>query len=113
MYATWLRGLYYGESAYSDTPKDSFFANYAKVIEALLSRSHCQVACLSQDPTVVLGYVVFAGSTIHWIFVKKAFRKMGIGRALLPERSITTVTHLTKLGKALKPSNWTYDPFSL
>lgn len=113
IYSTWLRGLYYGDSWFAECERTSFFANYHKVIEILLPRSIVKIACLSDNHDVVLGYVVFSGPTIHWIFVKKAFRKMGIARAMVPERTITTVTHLTKLGRIIKPSNWVFDPFKI
>ena len=113
IYSTWLRGLYYGSPAFEDMDRASFFANYHNIVGALLSKSIIKVAHLPESPDVILGYVVYSGHSLHWIFVKKAFRKMGIGRALIPESGISKVTHMTSLGRSIKPANWVYDPFAL
>lgn len=116
--ATFLRGLYYGDSWFSSTDKDSFMANYEKVVSHLLGSPNAllSVACLPDDPDVILGYSLTSldQTTIHWVFVKKNWRKMGIAKSLCPDAP-TTVTHLTKLGKALLPklTAVTFNPFQI
>ena len=114
--ATFLRGLYYGDSWFSLVPKDIFMANYKLIAEALLSKHQVKVACLCEDKDVILGYSILSKdfSTIHFIFVKTLFRKQGIGRALLPSQP-TCVTHLTTLGKSLLPKfkNCIFNPFQI
>jgi GNAT superfamily N-acetyltransferase len=119
IYASWLRGLYYGDTWFRDIPKQIFMSAYHRVIEVLLSRPgiEIKVACLKEDPEVILGYAVRGsvdGNTVmHWVFVKAAWRKIGIGRSLMPE-GLTAVTHLTKIGKILLPklpSNPAFNPF--
>lgn len=99
--ATWLRGLYYGESWFSLINKNVFMAHYHKVINYLLDSPNTtiKVACLKDDPEVILGYVVLSKSpgVMHWVFVKKAWRKIGIGKLLVPADT-KIVTHLTKAG---------------
>ncbi len=116
--ATFLRGLYYGDSWYSMIPKDIFMKNYSMVAEALLNSPNTRVtiACLPDDPNVILGYSILSADclTVHYVYVKSAWRKQGIGKALTP-RHPTYVSHLTALGKTLlqKLPNTTFNPFSI
>lgn len=116
--ATFLRGLYYGDSWFSLIPKDIFMDNYKHVIQAILNKPETvvKVACLNEDPNVILGYSIMSGDyqTVHWCYVKSAWRKQGIGRALVPKHP-TYVSHLTDLGKKLigKINSPLFNPFSL
>ena len=117
IFATFLRGLYYGDSWFSLIPKDIFMNNYKLVIKAILDKpgTVIKIACLPDDPTVILGYSVLSGDyqTLHWVYVKKHWRERGIGRSLVPAHP-TYVSHLTELGKILLPKlNATFNPFSL
>lgn len=100
--ATFLKGLYYGDSWFSLIPKDIFMENYKKIAEALLATQIVQVACLADDEDVILGYSILGNNyqTIHWVFVKAAWRNGGIAKHLTP-RFPTAITHLTTLGKVL------------
>lgn len=116
--ATFLRGLYYGETWFSDIPKDIFMENYKKIAEALIHspKVTIKVACLPEDPDVILGYSILSTDyqTIHWTYVKSIWRKKGIARSLVP-RHPTYVSHLSQLGKSLlsklKPA--VFNPFSI
>lgn len=110
IYSTWLLGLYHGCEWFGRIKKDSYFKNYKLALERLLPRCTIKMAVLADDPDVILGYVCYRGTTLDWIFVKKAWRKMGIAKMLLPS-DITNCTHLTKVGRSLKPKEWTFDPF--
>lgn len=112
IYATFLQGLYHGNGWFGKIDKTVFFANYHKVIEALLSRAVVKVCCLSDEPDVVLGYSITSHDqqALHWVFVKKAWRKMGLAKQLIPPTT-NTVTHITRLGETIMPSHWTFNPF--
>ena len=116
IFSTFLRGLYYGNEFFKLVPKDIFMANYKKVIESLLSRAVVKVACLKEDHDVILGYSIQSldNTTVHWIFVKQAWRRKGIMKALIPE-SPTAITHFTSLGLSLLPKfkDCVFDPFKL
>jgi hypothetical protein len=113
-----LRGLYYGDSWFSLIPKDKFMSYYSLAADNLLNnpKHTVQIACLKEDPTVILGYSIMKAdfSTIDFVFVKKAHRKQGIGRSLVPQRP-RSVTHLTALGKLLLPKlqDCVFNPFDL
>lgn len=119
--ATWLKGLRHGNDWYSLIDQKAYFEVYPKVIESILASSYTEVriACLRSDPEVILGYIVVDGkdpaqpTRAHWIFVKKAWRGIGIARLLTPT-TITTVTHLTKTGLGLmkKHQHLIFNPFN-
>lgn len=116
IYSTWLKGMYYGNEFVRWVPEPAFFFNYRKVIKAILAlpRARVKVACLKTDPNEILGYVVMEDNegftTLHWAFTKELWRKMGVAKKLMPA-TISEVTHLTKLGKSIKPASWAYNPF--
>lgn len=114
--ATFLRGLYYGESFFSKIPKDIFMNRYKLVAQALVNDKSTviKVACLPEDPDVILGYTMLSADqkTIYWVFVKTAWRKRGIAKTLVPTNP-DYVAHLTKLGQSLlyKLPNVQLNPF--
>lgn len=114
--STVLRGLYYGESVFSDVPKDIFMENYKATVEQMLNNSIIQVACLKDDKDVILGYSILSldFETIHYVFVKSAWRNQGIARSLVPMYPLYA-SHLTSLGKKLltKFDNCKFNPFKL
>jgi hypothetical protein len=102
--ATFLRGLYYGESFFSQVPKDIFMDRYKRVAQALVNDKNTtlRVACLPEDPDVILGYCLMSAdeATVYWAFTKTAWRKRGIAKSLVPANP-KYVAHLTKLGQSL------------
>lgn len=120
--ATFLLGVYYGDSAEYPyirlIPKNIFMEAYKKIGTTLLDSPKVviNVACLKEDPDVILGYSILSSdfSTIHWVFVKSAWRKQGLARALLPKYP-TAATHMTVIGTKLmnKFENLIFNPFLL
>ena len=111
--ATWLRGLFYGDSWFSLIPKNIFMKAYHAILEAKLAdpRTTVTVACLKDTPDVILGYSVSRGTVLDWMHVKDSWRRIGIGKSLVPQ-NLSAVSHLSKLGKQLKPANVPFNPFS-
>ncbi len=115
VYATMLRGLYYGETWFSEIPKQIFMENYHNVIKHLLTngKNVLRVACLKDEPEVILGYALLSTdqSIVHFSFIKKVWRGIGIARDLVPT-SVTTATHLTKTGLSIvKRKGLIFNPF--
>ncbi len=116
--ATFLRGLYYGDSWFSNIPKDIFMANYKTIASALVNSANTTivVACLPDAPEVILGYSIVSTDfqTVHFTYVKKPWRRRGVARALLPKHPIAA-THLTALGKELlsKLPGCIFNPFAI
>ncbi len=117
--ATFLRGLYYGDSWFTLIPKAIFMSNYKGVAEHLVSspKVTVKVACLKDEPGVILGYVILSADfqTVHWTFVKSAWRGKGIAKSLVP-RHPAYCSHLSTLGLSLMKSkfpNTVFNPFQL
>jgi hypothetical protein len=116
--ATFLRGLHSGNSWFNLIPSNIFMANYKKVINTMIDseRNKVIIACLPDDPDVILGYSILSSDfqTIHWVFVKGKWRRKGIGQALVPKFP-QAVTNITDLGKELLPkiSPAIFNPFAL
>jgi GNAT superfamily N-acetyltransferase len=103
MLATWLQN-YRRESYFAARIKDSiFYANHHEIADKLLAQETALVACPDDDSDTILGYIVVEPKVLHWVYVKKAFRKMGIATRLLEASGLPAnlhdvqVTHPTKL----------------
>lgn len=118
IFASWLKGLYYGDTWFKEIPKNVFMKNYHVFIEQLLNDTNTvvKIACLKEDKDVILGYAVFnkAETVLHWVFIKTAWRSVGIMKIIVP-KNIKTVTHLTKLGLSLLRKNQEviFNPFAI
>lgn len=104
--ATWLKGLRYGNDWYGLIDADAYYKNYHAFLEKLLASPGVavSVACLKEDPEVILGYSVSHGTVLDWIFCKKAWRGIGIARSLVPA-DIDSVSHLTDAGRSILKRN--------
>lgn len=116
IYATLLRGLYYGSDYYRQVPKDIFMKNYHAALEKFFDfpNIRVRVACLKDDPEVILGYVIDNAITpiTHWVFVKSAWRGIGIAKALVDPKT-EAVTHMTKVAQSIlkKHPGVVFNPF--
>lgn len=113
--ATWLKGLKFGNSWFKLIDDKVYFQVYHSVVETIITKPgvDIKVACLKEDPSVIIGYGVFEGSKIHWMHVKKLWRGIGVARDLIPP-TITTATHLSDAGKSiLLKRGWVFNPFLL
>lgn len=113
--ATWLRGLYYGSDFFRAINKDVFMKNYHAFLERTLTAPYTRVkvACLKDDPEVIIGYLVTnkSGDTAHWAFVKSNWRKSGVA-ARLADGKLIKCTHLTAAGNFIKlKHNLEFNPF--
>lgn len=111
--STFLKGLYHGESPLSEMKKQTFMEKYHAVIESLLASPNTKVcvACLKDDPGVILGYAILTGPAVAWAFVKKNWRGIGIAKDLIPPTT-NTFTHYTKVGLIIaRKKNLAFDPF--
>ena len=114
IFATWLQSLYFGSPFFRETEKESYFKNYAKVVETILKLSTTTIAicCLKEQKDVVLGYSVSTGQVLHFVYVKKPWRQLGIAKMLI-RPDTHTVTHQTRISRSIKPREWVFDPFAI
>ncbi len=115
--SSFLRSVYHDGSWFSKIPEKIFMTTYRLVAERLYSSPQCLVAiaCLPEDPDVILGFSIVSidGTILHWVYVKKKWRRYGIASKLIPP-TVTTVTHLNQLGDELNKKlnkNWIFNPF--
>lgn len=122
IYSTWLKGLYYGwphcpsKGLLGLTPYPTYRGAYRSVLQGILARNRATVACLTDSPDVVVAYSIVSPdeTTVHFVYTKRAWRKLGVARSLVP-RDARYVTHLTRIGLSLlsKLPRAEYNPFLL
>lgn len=87
-----------------------YYSEHHKLIERILRSFDVIIAADKEDPTHIYGFIV-AGkvqdiTTIHYLYVKHTFRRLGIAKALLahfeiPNNEPFFYTHETSVGKVL------------
>lgn len=100
------------------------------ILKKILTNCTLLVACDPEDPDVIWGYVAFDGNgpspVLHFVYVKGAFRRMGIGTRLLnealqdwtgvfhTENFPVVVSHRTEsLFKAWPEVKWRWNPYRM
>ena len=105
-----------------DTPRDEYVAAQSAVIKLLLSRSKCVVACHPEDPDTCFGWLVWEDAPellVHYAYVKRDFRRMGVGRLMWlfanPQDKRALLTHASHDYEALRANgvNVRFRPFKL
>jgi ribosomal protein S18 acetylase RimI-like enzyme len=91
IFSSWLRS-YRNESKFARNISSSvFYEWHHKVIERFFERDRVAlIAHAPGEPEVILGYLCAesSGNIIQYIYVKKAFRKMGIAKKLYEHAKI-------------------------
>lgn len=57
--------------------------DYTWLIRQIISRVPVVVACVPGDPATILGWACYTDECVFYVYVKKAFRRAGLARALL------------------------------
>lgn len=113
--STWAKGQLYGEPYFAGIPASVYFDKFPKYIKAVLASPAAKVniACLSEDEDVILGYCVIThGKALIWAFVKSPWRGQGIARSLIPG-TVACVGSRTKAGAAIAAKKgWAFDPWA-
>lgn len=108
--ASWIKGIRNSNDFLKSMPGHKFNKTIVPHVENLIHTSSVNVVCLTDDEDVILGYCVYYGNCIHWIFVKSSWREMGIAKMMFPE-GIKTCSHESKIGKTLRHKlNIRYEP---
>jgi GNAT superfamily N-acetyltransferase len=110
IYSSWLQ-------SYKKTVKYVSDKNYYKgqhaVIAALLEHSNSAVLC-SQETDRIVGYIVWEGDTLHYIYVKNTFRGFGFGSSMVATcvPNVQYFTHYTPAMSRFLPG-CEFDPYNL
>ena len=102
IYSTWRNGMFYGNKINKKKKADQFFSEFTNKIKIILSNSDVRIACMQDTPQVIVGYCVYTGDHLHWVYVKPdPFRKKGIATLLVPKHIKTVPWELTKIGEEI------------
>jgi GNAT superfamily N-acetyltransferase len=100
---SWQKGLYDPQFGYLE------YAHYSTIINPFLheimGRAHVLVVYDTTDPISIYGWCCYEEwedeIVIHWMYVKKTYRKLGIGKLIFsvvnPKELIPIVTFWSKL----------------
>lgn len=103
IFSGWLESYANSSPLTVNIPKTLFFDGHRALITPLLSNAQVVVACLPDDPGVLLGFACGepVDGLLHYVYVKAAFRRMGVATRLVDALGI-------KVG-ACSCTHWTYD----
>lgn len=117
VYATWLRSYEASSLAAKNIPRDVFFAEHHKIIDAIMQRgASVRLAVLPDEPDVVLGWAVVEGPLVHYVYIKPPFRRHGMATALLADvKKPFVYTHWTHVLRDLhaKLDGCVFNPYLL
>ena len=101
LYSTWRNSAYYGiDKKDREEPKEAFRL-LTQEIKKILKFAKVRVACADNNPTHIMGYVVFTGNHLDWIYIKEDYRRMGIATLICPKNIKTFTDKPTKLGRSI------------
>ena len=84
-----------------------------RVFDRILPRATVKIACDPKDPDNLIGFAVLTGSELHYVYVKRDFRKLGVVPAMLEGLDIRSFTFKTLPGeRRIRPSSrgWAFTP---
>lgn len=84
IYATWLRSYQSSSLITKNIPRDVFFAHHHRMLDGIFEREPVvKLAVMPELPDVVFGWSVTEPGIVHYVYVKPAFRRHGVAKALL------------------------------
>lgn len=83
IFSSWLRS--YKACRDKHVEQTVYFKEHHKLIDRLLAEGQVLVATPQDDADTILGWCVKSGGCLHFVYVKEAFRRLGIGKALVGE----------------------------
>jgi ribosomal protein S18 acetylase RimI-like enzyme len=104
IYSTWRNSAYYaggGHRREKSVTRATFFRDLNYKIKHILEGAVVHVACLSDSPNTILGYGVFTGSHINWVYIKPDYRRQGLARRLCPTMVDSITSTPTPLGATI------------
>jgi GNAT superfamily N-acetyltransferase len=114
IFSTWLKSFRKSPFARS-IPATTYFKHQHDKVAQKLNDSQTLIAHPVDDPDTILGWVCGGGALIHWVYVKRTWRGIGIGRRLVAELAeVGKSGEYTHLPAEPIPSwlkNWTYNPY--
>ena len=105
---TWLEGM---ASEYRDVRKSDYETQARLHILRILERGPgVAIASPVDEPSVIWAYIVVEGQAIHWCYVRRSHRRLGIARRLVTTVLPNTpaplaISHITGVVRKIKQSH--------
>lgn len=121
--SSWLES--YRRSPWSGVlPDTAFYDSHRTHLQSIVSRPATSILCCyapsEAPPNDLFGWVCWEGGTLHYIYIKHLYRKMGVAKALLartgldPAKVVTTYTFKTRAAvdytRKHNGQRWKFDP---
>jgi GNAT superfamily N-acetyltransferase len=101
--SSWIKSAYSNVTGYREK-----YSVFHKGMESIIRKKYENgsiipyIACLDSDPDFILGFAVFGNDyTLHYVFTKEAFKRLGVSKALL--------NHMYKNKTEIVVSHWCKD----
>lgn len=116
--STWLRSYYDSLTHYSKKaqariapPNEVFFEHHQAKIKQVIPDCEIRILTTEEDQNQIIGYIVYQKDTLHFCYVKAAFRKMGVAKKLKEKAlGLTCYSHHTTYSKYVA-KELTYNPY--
>ena len=107
--SSWCKSLRSGSYYHHSIPEKTFYAAHKAGINDTLENAKCLVATPANEPNIIVGYLVYEerGSdeyvVLHYCYVKKMFRMMGLANLLISiaskDRQLIATHYTNKIKK--------------
>lgn len=100
--------------SYEDAPavrgadREHYRIEMTRAIRRICDHAEVRVACDPSDEDTLVGFVAFTGGELHYAYVKKDFRGMGVAKQLLSE--VPVVAYTFRSNNARPPQGWRFTP---
>lgn len=107
---TWL--MSYAQSEWARGIKPGIFhREHHPLAQQLLRRSTLRIVVPADDPSMYLGWCCHEGTTLHYVYAKREFRRLGIGCALVAGMAFENASHRTADLSLLYREAPTWNPY--
>lgn len=105
IYALWRNSSFYSNNTKRYGPATTHTIKIKKQqterIRKILQNAQVRVACLEDDPNIIIGYVVYTRDHLDWIYIKPDYRRQGIASMITPRDIETFTDETTKIGQKI------------
>ena len=112
IYSSWLQSLWAGNETFKLINRALYFKKYHDIVENLITKANSVVliACLLDDPDIILGFSTSEAGRLHYVFVKENWRNIGLARDL--SCPFNEVSHITRMGAGIFKKHNQQVPFN-
>lgn len=120
-YSATLQSHFYSSDSTHNVLSSDYYAGHKKVLQRLLRRAPLTIACDQEDQKVIMGFCLTNADTLHYMYVKRPFRRFGVARMLLKTCGISldscVCTHwtddMTEIWREKRYPGLVYNPYLL